>query len=109
MKNGLTFIFTLLTVSVLGQSNPTEEAQPIVIEGKLLYKSEMASWYGTDLFLENYKERENIGGYFSYTEKGLAKCIFFSKSDIMLTKARSDYSSIVISYIYFYNIPGRLS
>ena len=32
-------------------------------------------------FLENYKERANIGGYFSYTENDIAKCIFFSKTD----------------------------
>lgn len=42
----------------------------------------MASWYGTDLFLEKYKDRGNIGGYFSYTENEIAKCIFFSKADI---------------------------
>jgi len=59
----------------------TKKTQPIVDEGKLLYKSEMASWYGTDIFLENYKQRENIGGYFSYTENEASKCIFFSKSD----------------------------
>jgi hypothetical protein len=72
---------TLISLSVFGQKNPTEEAQPIVAEGKLLYKSEMASWYGTDLFLENYKNRNNIGGYFSYTDQEISKCVFFSKSD----------------------------
>lgn len=81
MNRALPFLLTLLTLSAFGQSNPTEDAQPIVAEGKLLYKSEMASWYGTDIFLENYKDRENIGGYFSYTDKELAKCIFFSKAD----------------------------
>jgi hypothetical protein len=81
MNKVLTFLVTLLCLSVSGQNNPTEEAQPIVAEGKLLYKSEMASWYGTDIFLENYKARENIGGYFSYSENALTKCIFFSKSD----------------------------
>lgn len=81
MKKPLTIILTLLTLFAFGQKNPTEEAQPIVAEGKLLYKSEMASWYGTDLFLENYKDRENIGGYFSYSENDTAKCVFFSKAD----------------------------
>ena len=42
----------------------------------------MASWYGTDIFLEKFSDRrENIGGYFSYNENGVSKCIFFSKSD----------------------------
>ena len=81
MNKTLTIILTLLTVSVFGQKNPTEEAQPIVAEGKLLYKSEMSSWYGTDLFLENYKNRDNFGGYFSYSDNEISKCIFFSKSD----------------------------
>lgn len=71
-------IFNLTTYS---QTNPTEEAQPIVAEGKRLYQSEMASWYGTDLFLEKYSDRSNIGGYFSYVENGVAKCVFFSKED----------------------------
>jgi hypothetical protein len=81
MNKVLTLILTFLSLTVFGQKNPTEKAQPIVAEGKLLYKSEMASWYGTDLFLENYKQRENIGGYFSYTENEIAKCIFFSKTE----------------------------
>lgn len=81
MNKTLLITLTFISLSVFGQSNPTDEAQPIVAEGKILYKSEMASWYGTDLFLENYKDRENIGGYFSYTDNDIAKCIFFSKAD----------------------------
>jgi hypothetical protein len=81
MTRPLTIFLTLLSLNVLGQDNPTEQAQPIVAEGKRLYKSEMASWYGTDLFLENYKDRANVGGYFSYSENNVAKCIFFSKAE----------------------------
>jgi hypothetical protein len=80
MNRILTMILTFVSLIVLGQENPTELAQPIVAEGKLLYKSEMASWYGTDIFLEHYKDRAKIGGYFSYTDNGTAKCVFFSKS-----------------------------
>jgi hypothetical protein len=48
----------------------------------MLYRSEMASWYGTDLFLERFKEQSgNIGGYFSYQDGNIAKCIFFSSGD----------------------------
>lgn len=81
MNKALAFILILFSLSLFGQNNPTEEAQPIVAEGKLLYKSEMASWYGTDLFLEKYKDKENIGGYFSYLDNELAKCVFFSKAE----------------------------
>jgi hypothetical protein len=76
-----TLILLLFCLNISAQTNPTDKAQSIVAEGKLLYKSEMASWYGTDLFLEKYKNRENVGGYFSYTENDFAKCIFFSKQD----------------------------
>lgn len=81
MKMGLTIILLLCAINTFAQKNPTEEAQPIVAEGKLLYKSEMASWYGTDLFLEKYTNRENIGGYFSYLDNEIAKCIFYSNAD----------------------------
>ena len=60
----LTLLLTLFSLSVFDQKNPTDETQPIVAEGKLLYKSEIAAWYGTDLFLENYKDRGNNGSYF---------------------------------------------
>jgi hypothetical protein len=54
----------------------------IVAEGKKLYRSEMASWYGTDIFVERFADqRSNAGGYFSYTENELTKCIFFSKGE----------------------------
>jgi hypothetical protein len=82
MRKTLTFILlTLVNFSVFGQKDPTKEAESIVVEGKLLYRSEMASWFGTDLFLEKYKNRDNIGGYFSYLEKDISKCIFFSRSE----------------------------
>jgi len=64
VKKILIIFLTFLTQTVFGQDNPTEQAKPIVDEGKRLYRSEMASWYGTDLFLERYKDRANIGGYF---------------------------------------------
>ncbi|MFT3687409.1 MAG: hypothetical protein QM783_21215 [Phycisphaerales bacterium] len=52
----------------------------VVQEGKALYKSEMASWYGTDVFMAKFSDRQqDIGGYVSYTEDKVSKCIFFSK------------------------------
>jgi hypothetical protein len=61
--------------------NLVKEAKAITDEGKLLYKSEMASWLGTDMFMQAYKDRANVGGYFSYAEGDTAKCIFFSKAE----------------------------
>jgi hypothetical protein len=79
MKKIAMILLIFPALSVFGQENPTRQAQPIVEEGKRLFKSEMASWYGTDLFLELYKDRENIGGYFSYSEGEKATCIFYSR------------------------------
>jgi hypothetical protein len=49
-------------------------------EGKRLYRSEFASWYGTDVFQEKCKNQLAIAdGYLSYdTEEGINN-IFFSK------------------------------
>lgn len=49
-------------------------------EGKALYRSEWASWYGTDIFMEKYKDKQDlIGGYISYeTPTGLNN-VFFTK------------------------------
>lgn len=71
----------VLTGYIRAQETPTQRAQPIVEEGKRLYRSEMASWYGTDVFMEKYKEIENVGGYFSYPYRDSMRCIFFSRSD----------------------------
>jgi len=74
-------ITTTLTYSY-GQTKVHKQTSKIVEEGKLLYKSEMASWYGTDLFLEKFSDqRANIGGYFSYSENDVSKCVFFSKNE----------------------------
>ncbi|MDN3582323.1 hypothetical protein [Mucilaginibacter flavus] len=54
----------------------------IVNEGKALYRSEFASWFGTDIFLAKCaNKRELIGGYLSYdTPTGLNN-VFYSKGD----------------------------
>lgn len=63
------------------ETNNKKQVDSIVQEGKALYRSEMSSWYGTDIFLEVAKhQRDNIGGYFSYADKTITRCIFFSKS-----------------------------
>lgn len=43
MRKALILILMLMALNMFGQKNPTEEALPIVAEGKLLYQSEMAS------------------------------------------------------------------
>jgi hypothetical protein len=74
------FALLLVFVNTYAQDVPKKITDSIVAEGKRLYRSEMASWYGTDAFLAAYKNRENIGGYFSYLDKDLATCVFYSKT-----------------------------
>lgn len=83
MKQLLSFLLIITIPAILfGQDEIEKQTNPIVDEGKRLYRSEMASWYGTDIFLENFKDRTKIGGYFSYSEsENISKCIFFSKEE----------------------------
>lgn len=81
MKRILYFTFILISNVLIAQDKINQAAEPIVREGKLLYKSEMASWYGTDLFIERCKDKAKIGGYFSYTDSTISKCIFYSKGE----------------------------
>lgn len=77
----LSLIFQIVFLLSFGQSEFDKITDSIFLEGKTLYKSEMASWYGTDIFLEKYTDRKNIGGYLSYFSKENIKCIFFSKNE----------------------------
>ena len=82
MKRILFLLLTFVSLSAVAQTDLQIRIKTVVDEGKRLYRSEMASWYGTDLFLGNYKSRANVGGYFSYTTKEeVSKCIFFSKAE----------------------------
>ncbi|MGX9987565.1 hypothetical protein [Soonwooa purpurea] len=80
MKQIFPILLLFFTLKLFGQ-NTEKLTKPIIEEGKRLYKSEMSSWHGTDLFLTKYKDRENIGGYFSYSENNENINVFFSKSE----------------------------
>jgi len=79
------FIFILLLLLQLvsfSQDDKDKVTSEIVKEGKKLYRSEMASWYGTDVFLEKFKDKSSgAQGYFSYLENDKAKCLFYSKGE----------------------------
>lgn len=79
MKFFLTFLLALLNICINAQ-DLEKISEEITEEGLALYRSEMASWYGTDILKENFKNMENIGGYFSYLDD-VPKCIFFSKQN----------------------------
>ncbi|MDQ1094876.1 MULTISPECIES: hypothetical protein [Chryseobacterium] len=83
MKNIL-IILSLIFFCLFNAQHLEKTARKINEEGIELYRSEMASWYGTDVFIANYKARENIGGYFSYIDNKVPKCILFSKENKVL-------------------------
>jgi hypothetical protein len=77
-------IIVVLFFAINAFSQPIDlvkKAQEITEEGKSLYKLEMAAWHGTDIFLESFKGKTRVGGYFTYMEKDTPKCLFFSKGD----------------------------
>lgn len=83
MRNLWLALFTLLGTIISAQDLKVR-AKEIQEEGIELYRSEMASWYGTDVLKANYDKMENVVGYFSYIDGGVPKCIFFSKNNKVL-------------------------
>jgi hypothetical protein len=80
-KLALLFFGILSIVHAFAQKmDQIKVADSIKNEGMALYKSEWASWYGTDIFVEKCKARREVaGGYISYDSgEGLVN-IFFSK------------------------------
>jgi len=76
-KKVITILIVALGPFSYGQS---KEEKEIINEGTKLYKTEMASWYGTDIFLEKFADKgPNTGGYFSYIANDRSICVFFSK------------------------------
>lgn len=82
MNKVLSILASIIICQItFGQSKTDKITSKIIEEGKMLYKSEMASWYGTDIFIEKYKEKDKIGGYLSYSENEISRCIFYSKGE----------------------------
>ena len=52
MKFSIYLLITLFGLNCLGQTQIDKETSAIIEEGKKLYQSEMASWYGSDIFME---------------------------------------------------------
>jgi len=93
------------TRAAAAEDSIEKQNQAIVAEGKRLYQSEMASWYGTDVFIELSGNMANMGGYFSYVSKDRAVCVFYDNgatpgvistisfdSSYSKTSVRSDFS-----------------
>lgn len=82
MKLQIAVVFLLfVSITNFAQSKIDKLKEHTLQEGVLLYQSEKASWHGTDLFIGKYKNAADIGGYVSYTEGDIPKCVFTSKND----------------------------
>lgn len=79
MKKYLLILLSLASTCAFSQVDLDKAAKDIETQGKKLYQLETAAWHGTDIFFENFKESDRIGGYFSYIEKDTPKCLFFSR------------------------------
>lgn len=77
------FLLLLFPILTIAQSNKLEkEAAKIEKEAYRIYRSEMASWYGSDIFEDKFKDKNDIrGGYVSYTEGDVSKCIIISNEE----------------------------
>lgn len=78
-KTAMVFGFLVITISAESQARVIDS---IIDEGQRLYRLEMASWQGTNIYFKKFKEqRENIGGLFSYEMNDQVKCVIFSKPE----------------------------
>lgn len=87
-----------LNVAFSQKINLKAVTDSIQTEGRMLYRSEMASWYGTDIFFEKMKNKKGmIGGYISYdTGKGV--------NNVFITKGNEDVVLSTITFGYDFNV-----
>ncbi|GAA4768809.1 MULTISPECIES: hypothetical protein [Flavobacterium] len=81
MKLLLKFAIIIFSLNCFAQSKIDKMKDEVVKEGILLFKSEMASWYGSDILIEKI-DRSKFGGYVSYTEEENTKCVFLSNDKV---------------------------
>jgi proteasome lid subunit RPN8/RPN11 len=80
MQKIILILFLLSSSLICSQNKETEK---ILNEGKLLFRLEKGSWYGTDDMLARFKtKKDSVGGYLSYqTIENKINTIFFSRFD----------------------------
>ena len=60
MKYIFCFLFHFLAIGSFAQTDLDSVARSIEEEASILYRSEMASWYGTDIFIEKLADKKEI-------------------------------------------------
>lgn len=90
----VTALALIFANNCLAQADITLLKDSVIKEGLKLYRSEMASWYGTDVLAEVLKDkRQNVGGYFSYQVDDSTRCVFFNKDETPLILADITFDS----------------
>ena len=89
-------ISSLLILSSIFAYSQNKETEKILNEGKLLFRLEKGSWYGTDDMLARFKtKKDSIGGYLSYeNEENKINTIFFSRFDANKILVRYEFDSL---------------
>jgi len=89
-------ILLLLLISVTASFSQNKETDRILEEGKLLFRLEKGSWYGTDDMLARFHtKKDSVGGYLSYeTENNQINTIFFSRFDTDKILVRYSFDSL---------------
>ncbi|WP_299184698.1 hypothetical protein [uncultured Aquimarina sp.] len=89
-------ILSLLILSSIFAYSQNKETEKILNEGKLLFRLEKGSWYGTEDMLARFKtKKDSIGGYLSYENKeNKIKTIFFSRFDSNKILVQYEFDSL---------------
>lgn len=89
-------IILLLIISSSFTYSQNKESEKILNEGKLLFRLEKGSWYGTDDMLARFKsKKDSIGGYLSYENAdNKINTIFFSRFDSNKILVRYEFDSL---------------
>lgn len=93
MKNIFLIYFTFSCFIALSQN---KQAAEVLEEGKLLYRLEKGSWYGTDDMMARFvTKKDSVGGYVSYeTSDNKIYTTFFSRFDQNVILVRYQFDKI---------------
>lgn len=102
---------SLLPLGLFAQDELPREAAEALRIGRLLYRSEFASWNASDLFMERFAHKRGPdGGYLSYAHGDSTTCLFFGGSTEPHTVVRFTYDrSMSNSAVSIDSITGPLT
>lgn len=83
MRPILTILLSLVLYNGYG-TDLKKKADEIKTEAFKIYRSEKASWLGTDIMQEVYDSGmpSNLKGYFSYATEDAVRCVFYSNDSV---------------------------